>query len=267
MAPANDRDGLRTAGAEQWYPVAGGVRVYRHTFAGVNGSGFLRPLVDAAGLEYVGVAGAAMFQRGGLAGGDADGERTCPVWQDGEFQFGFLGTATQADVGRVAYAVDERTVTTERTLTAQGYAVGRVAKRVAPGAVRVNITGFATVALALWLAGWRPEFTLEPHTVSGLELGKNYRLGVTLPGTFANRTYTGELFCVEPTVGAKVVINRDTARKTAGYCGWNLYVPTDLPSAYYGAGSFEVVAHFEGRGWPLGPGPFAGVWDGPSEIL
>lgn len=265
-AATQDRDGLRTPGAEQWYPVAGGVRVYRDTFVGVNGSGYLRPLADTGGLEYVGVAGAAIFRRGGISGGDADGDRSCPVWQDGELQFLYQGGATQAEVGQVAYALDDQTVTTDRSLTPEGYAVGRVAQVVSPTLVRVNITGFATTALSLFLGSWRAKFSLAPHPLT-LATGTNYRVGVTLPGSFGERTYCGELVCEDAAVGAKVVINRDTSRKTASYCAWNLYVPPDTPGAYGGSVSFEVTAYFAGEGWTGSTSGVVGVWDTPTEIL
>lgn len=265
-AAERDRDGLRSPGAEQWYPVAGGVRVFRHTFVGVGTSGYLQPLADVGGLEYVGVSGAAIFLKGGFSGGAADGDRSCPVWQDGEFQFLYEGGATQAEVGQVAYALDDQTVTTDRPLTVEGYAVGRVAQVVSPTLVRVNITGFATTALSLFLGSWRARFTLEPHELT-LATSTNYRVGVTLPGSFSERTYSGELGCADAAVGARVVINRDTSRKTASYCEWNVYVPPDAPGVYGGSLTFSVVGYFAGEGWKLPAGPFTGTWDEPSEIL
>jgi hypothetical protein len=265
MASATrDRDGLRTPGAEQWYPVAGGARVYRHTLVAVGSSGYLAPLSDVAERLYVGVSGAAIFRRGGFSGGDADGERTCPVWQDGEFQFLYQGGATQAEVGQIAYALDDQTVTTDRALTAQGYAVGRVAKLVSPTLVRVNITGFATTAIALFLCAWRTRFSLEPHAVTAPTVGTNYRIGVTLPAAFSELTYSGELLCDV----TKVIVNRGTGQKRTDYCEWNLYVPSDTPAAGYGGWvDLVLTPYFAGEGWRLGPGPFAGVWDPLTEIL
>lgn len=277
MAAATDRDGLHRNGYEQWYPVSPSVRVPRHCLTGVNTAGYLTPLLDAPELVYAGVANAASLP--GAGSGNAAGERRAPVLQHGELTFDYLGTPAQSAVGQVAYCVDERTVTANPNLTTQRYAVGRItaltwgagltpgpspARRGEYTGVRVDITGYATTALFVYLSQWRAEFSLPPHTLSGLTLGRNYRIGVTLPYSFASLTYSGELVCgVE-----KVVINRDTARKAEDYSGWNIYLPPDTPDAdYYGVRDLVVTPHFEGRGWSGPTVGVTGLWDAATEIL
>lgn len=267
MAAERDREGLKSAGFQQWYLVGAGKRVFRHTLVCTDqGTGLLEPLRDAAGLDYVGVAGAGIPLGGGA--GNAAGARRCPVEQAGEFMFRYLGgAADQGVVGQVAYGVDDDTVTAERSATVKGIPVGRIAKVESKGRdVRVCITGYAAMNLTLFLGSWRKRLTLDPHALT-LSVSTNYRVGVTLPAAFEEVTYCGELLCVDPAVGAKVVINRDTSRKAVDYCEWNVYVPPDTPGEYGGSVTFEVVAHFAGEGWPLESGPFPGVWDVPGEIL
>jgi hypothetical protein len=272
-----DREARHQSGCEQWYSVGAGDRVDRHTLVGVRSAGHLTPLLDASGFVYVGVAGAGAMPGGGA--GNAAGERRIPVLQHGELTFDYLGAAAQGVVGQVAYCVDERTVTADPNVTTQRYAVGRIttltwgnglllgpspARHGTPTGVRVDITGYATTALLVYLSQWRAEFSLPPHTLSGLTLGCNYRIGVTLPYSFANLTYSGELVCgVE-----KVDINRDTARKAENHCGWNIYLPPDTPDAdYYGVRDLVVTPYFEGRGWNGPVVGVSGVWDAVTEIL
>lgn len=264
-------------GVIQWYSVEAAARIRAFTFVGLGGSGFAVPLTDEPNLTFAGLANAQIDLLGGS--GNAAAERRVPVRQHGEVAFHYLGTPTQSVVGGVAYCVDEQTVTADPILTTQRYAVGRItaltwgsgltpgpspARRGEYTGVRVDITGYATTALFVYLSQWRAEFSLPPHTLTGLSLGHNYRIGVTLPYSFANRTYSGELVCgVE-----KVVINRDTSRKDKDYCGWNLYLPPDTPDAdYYGVRDLVVTPYFEGRGWNGPVTGLTGVWDAVTEIL
>jgi hypothetical protein len=257
MAAVLDREAVWTPGAEQWYVVAPGRRVFRHTFVAVGAGGLLQPMEDAAGLEYVGVAGQAVF-----AGGSA----RCPVLQRGEGRFLYHGTATQDALGLVAWAVGDETVSADRGDTTQGYAVGRISRLEPDGLVRVNITGFASTNVALFLAGWRRRFSIGPHQLT-LDIGVSYRVGVTLPHSFSEQTYCAELVCDDAAVGAKVVISRNTAQKAPGYAEWTVYAPSDTPGAYYGSVTFNVTAYFAGEGWTGSTSGVTGTWDGPTEIL
>jgi len=224
----------------------------------VDAAGLLRPLRDAPGLDYVGVVAQAVFPQGAPA---------APVLQEGSGLFRFAGgPAAQAVVGQVAWCVDEETVTARPALTARRIPVGRI-EALAGAAVRVNITGFAPAALFGLLAAWRPAFSLAPVLLAGLAPGVEYRLGVRLPHAFAGRGYAAELVCLDPAVGARAVIARNTAGKTERRCAWTLRLPAPAPPGAYGPyGAFAVQAHFEGAGWP---GPLAGLegeWEGPEEL-
>lgn len=267
MTAIRDREALKTSGFEQWYLVGANRRVFRHTLVCADQvTGLLEAFSDLSGKDYVGVSGAGIPLGGGA--GNAAGARSCPVHQVGEFLFAYKGGAAPQDVvGQIAYGWQDDAVTAVRSETAQGVPVGRISRRENAGRdVRVVVTGYASMSLTLFLAGWRTRLTLDPHALT-LSASTNYRVGVTLPAAFAEVTYCGELLCQDAAVGAKVVINRDTGRKAVDYCEWNVYVPPDTPGVSYGSLTFNVLARLAGEGWPLGPGPFAGVWDAPTEIL
>jgi len=120
--------------------------------------------------------------------------------------------------------------------------------------------------VALFLAGFRRRFQIGPHALT-VDTGVSYRVGLVLPYPFSERTYSGELTCDDPEVGAKVVISRNTARKGLDYAEWTVYAPSDTPGAYYGTVTFSVRAYLEGEGWTGPTTGLTGAWDGPWEIL
>jgi hypothetical protein len=219
----------------------------------------------------VGVSADAIWPRPlpgrGTQPGDYRGLPLGKVLQWGELTLRFVGTLSDSDLGRICYCVDDETVTTDPSELIARYAVGRLVRRsLTPTSgglplVRVLISGFPCCC-----GDERVRFCLDPHTLDGLEPGKNYRVGVTLPFEFGDECFAAELMCGKE----KIVINRDTARKTLGYCGWNIYLPADTPTnAYYAPGDLKVTACFAGYGWTgprVGLGAL-GVWDEVKEIL
>jgi len=104
------------------YPLAAGV----HTFKGalvcvVSATGLLVPGADVAGAVFVGVAyedgnnvAGYVPPLGGTPGTGAAGAVSIRVEKDGLYQFHKTG-AVQSDVGKVAYLLDDNTVSTAAT--------------------------------------------------------------------------------------------------------------------------------------------------------
>jgi hypothetical protein len=256
MAATVDREAVWSAGRVQWYAAVPGTRIYRHTLVAVEAAGLLRPLADTAGLEYVGVAGQAVYL-------GANGR--CPVLHRGEGRFRFSGSPSQDDVGLIAYAVDDETVTADRNAVEYGYAVGRIAGLEPDGLVRVGISGFAAVSVGQFMAGFRRHFTVGPHEIT-VDVSTEYRFGLTLPESFGEATFAAELVCEDPDVAEKVVVRPCSSRRAANRAEWTVYAPADTPGASGGAVTFEVSVHLAGEGWY---GPVSGIlpaWMVPSEV-
>jgi hypothetical protein len=86
------------------YPVGAGVKIFAGALVLINGTGFAQPATTAAALGIAGVAREFMDNTGG-----ADGAKVVTVRQ-GAFRFVNGDAIAQADVGKVAYAVDDQTV-------------------------------------------------------------------------------------------------------------------------------------------------------------
>jgi hypothetical protein len=104
------------------YPLAAGAHIYKGALVCVSAaSGLVVPGADAAGVVFVGVAheegnNVAGFVPigGGLPGTGAAGAVSVRVEKDGLYHYNKAG-AVQTDVGKVAYILDDNTVSTAAT--------------------------------------------------------------------------------------------------------------------------------------------------------
>gem|GEM_PF-2601373 len=128
------------------YPLAAGV----HTFKGalvcvVSATGLLVPGADVAGAVFVGVAyedgnnvAGYVPPLGGTPGTGAAGAVSIRVEKDGLYQFHKTG-AVQSDVGKVAYLLDDNTVST--AATANSVHCGVVGALIDGGTLAILIDG------------------------------------------------------------------------------------------------------------------------------
>jgi len=103
-------------GNELGYPVAAGKIIYGGALCALNAQGYLVPASDTSGLKIAGVA----VERADNTQG-ADGEATAVVRRHGVCRCA-IAAATQADVGKTAYAVDDQTVALAAGSTQKVYA-------------------------------------------------------------------------------------------------------------------------------------------------
>ena len=104
------------------YPLAAGAHVFKGALVCVaSATGFLVPGADVAGVVFVGVAyesgdnvSGYVPPFGGIPGTGAAGAVSIRVEKDGLYQFHKTG-AVQADVGKVAFILDDNTVSTVAT--------------------------------------------------------------------------------------------------------------------------------------------------------
>jgi hypothetical protein len=104
MAVTSDRNTITRAGERYDFPVAASVTIYAGTLVALGTDGFARPAANADNLAVV-----VGYATASVAGGAADGDVLVNVSRD-EALFEKSGTITLADVGRVAYAMDNETV-------------------------------------------------------------------------------------------------------------------------------------------------------------
>ena len=106
MAAATaDRDAERSDGIIKSYKVKGSTTIYKDTMVSISG-GYLVPASDTSGYYLVGVA----IEKGDNSSG-SNGDVEVRVVKTGEFKFNTSG-ASQADVGKLVYVVDDQTVST-----------------------------------------------------------------------------------------------------------------------------------------------------------
>ena len=103
------------------YPVAANAVIYRGALVALNASGYLEPATTATTITCVGKAQEAVDNTGG-----SNGDLTCEArmgihkWEnDG------TDTVVQADLGALAYAVDDQTVANTDGLSTRS-AAGRI---------------------------------------------------------------------------------------------------------------------------------------------
>lgn len=111
----------------------GAQKVYAGTLITINTSGFAVKGADTASFLFAGVAADTVDNSAGAAG-----DKNIDVYAEGTFQFGFSGTAVQADVGKSVYVVDDSTVALAATTT-NDVLVGKIVEFVSASIVRVKI--------------------------------------------------------------------------------------------------------------------------------
>lgn len=129
-APKNYR---RQEGEKGPYKQAA-VKLFQGALVSLNTSGFAKKAADTASEIFVGVMEETVDNSAGAAG-----DKDAIVWKTGEFDMAFSGTATQADVGKKVYAVDDQTVALAATTT-NDVLVGRITEFISASKVRVAIS-------------------------------------------------------------------------------------------------------------------------------
>lgn len=99
-----DRKSERKQGSIFALPVAAGAHIYSGAMVSADSSGYLQPATDAAGQVFVGVSKKESDNSSGANGGI-----TGEGYLRGVFQMNISG-ATQADLVKEAYVVDDNTV-------------------------------------------------------------------------------------------------------------------------------------------------------------
>lgn len=111
--------------------------VYGGSLCVTDGSGNVRPATDSSG-NYLSFAGVAREQ---VTGNTTD-TNYVELYQKGDFEFAFSGTAAKTTVGTAVYIVDDQTVGAVGTTT-DDIACGKVVAYVSSSKVRVRIDGYA----------------------------------------------------------------------------------------------------------------------------
>lgn len=143
-AATADREAKRSEGKLKSYPVAATTTIYKGTLVGLNSSGYLVPMSDAASLLFAGVAAEKVANSGSA------GDKSCRVHREGEFEFAYAGgDAAQARVGELAYAQDDQTVDEDASLTTNDYPVGEIVEVVSTTKVRVAIAAHLRISGAV----------------------------------------------------------------------------------------------------------------------
>jgi len=97
-------------------------------------SGYAKPGTNELLSRFLGVSVEKMDNSAG-----AIGVKSVRVWTSGSFEFVFSGTATQADVGKRVYIVDDQTVAFEGLTTAFMVEAGTIVEYISATVVRVEI--------------------------------------------------------------------------------------------------------------------------------
>ncbi len=129
-----NRDYKRQDSVSVAYKAAAVGPLYIGSLISLNTSGYAKKASDTASEKFVGVLHEKVDNSAGAAG-----DKDALVYAEGAFEFAFSGTASQADVGKQVYVVDDQTVGLAATTT-NDVLVGRITEVVSPGVVRVKIT-------------------------------------------------------------------------------------------------------------------------------
>ena len=129
MAVSSSYDARRKDGALVVYPLGAGVHVRKGGLLAVAATGLAQPASDSAGLVFIGVAYEEADNTGGAAAA-----KSVRVLKTGVFTYAKTA-ASQTDVGKAAFVVDDNTVATAATTDsiACGVVVG------VPSAISVQI--------------------------------------------------------------------------------------------------------------------------------
>jgi hypothetical protein len=128
-----DREDQRQDGIILSVPLSN-VKVYKGSLLAFNTSGYAVKAADTASFNLAGIA----FEQVDNSAGSA-GDKEVRVWRTGVFELNFSGTASQADVGKAVYMVDDNTVALAATTT-NDVLVGRIVQFVTASKVRVEIS-------------------------------------------------------------------------------------------------------------------------------
>lgn len=128
-----DRDALRQDGELISMPLAA-VKVFKGSLLTNNTSGYATKAADTANFTLAGIAYEQVDNSAGAAG-----DKSVRVERTGVFELNFSGTATQGDVGKAVYAVDDNTVALAATTT-NDVLVGRIVSFVSATKVRVELS-------------------------------------------------------------------------------------------------------------------------------
>lgn len=127
-----DRDAKREEGAMQAYQMAASTTIYKGSLVALNTSGYAVPGADTVSFLFAGVA----FEK--VANTGSAGDKKVRVHKEGDFEFNFSGTATQADVGKEVTIADDQTVALAATTT-NDVVCGRISEFISATKVRVRI--------------------------------------------------------------------------------------------------------------------------------
>ena len=104
-ATAVDLGTNRRMGDTTNIPVVAADIIHRGSLVVYNAAGTAEPATDAAAKKFAGIAKCQVDNSLGAASAE-----TVVCHQRGQFEMAFGGAATQADVGKKVYAVDDQTV-------------------------------------------------------------------------------------------------------------------------------------------------------------
>jgi hypothetical protein len=104
-ALAADRNTEYSLGDTLALPVKASTTIYAGSLVCIDATGYAVPAADTVGLIFVGVATAQADNASGAAG-----DINVVVRRRGRYLLTYDGTATQADVGSLVYAVNDQTV-------------------------------------------------------------------------------------------------------------------------------------------------------------
>jgi len=125
-----DNNAKRKDGQFVEYKVVGSDIVYKDSLVCNDTDGYLNPGSDTANVRFAGVA----LEQGDNSGGSS-GAVSVRVQKTGSFEFA-MSSAAQADIGDVAYILDDQTVDTTST---NGIQCGYIAELISSSKVRVRI--------------------------------------------------------------------------------------------------------------------------------
>ena len=134
MATTTERKIVRSDSDKGSCPVAAATKVPGGTLAFFNTSGYATNVIANGANKLLGVAHNTADNSGG-----ANGDETVEYWRRGQFEFA-IAAATQADIGKKVYAVDNDTVS--KTSTNQTY-VGTISEVVSATRVMVDLDPLA----------------------------------------------------------------------------------------------------------------------------
>jgi len=127
-----DNNAQRKDGKLTEYKIGAAETIYKDSIVCNGTDGYLIAGADTADLRFAGVA----YEKGDNSSG-VDGAESTRVQKTGSFVFA-KASAVQADVGAIAYILDDQTVGTTST---NGISCGYIVELISSSEVRVRIDG------------------------------------------------------------------------------------------------------------------------------